>query len=213
MDQQAPLPFSPRLKGPPPFRASVSQQDAKDALTRHAERFARASGGLTTVLLIGPQGSGKTRLVDELDPASQAEACDAVDASEMDPLTLFGLINSAAAERRTLVVEARVPLARWYPGQLDVPADLHSRLAAAPVVELDRPSGPDIHAVLAADLQLHDQRLSEPDLVFVADRLPRDLGAPRQFCRAFDLADQRLTRRELLQWALEKVHVAPLKPF
>lgn len=180
---------------------------------RHRERFARASGGLTTVLLIGPQGAGKTRLVDELEPSSSDVACDALDASEFDPLSLFGLINSAAAERRTLVIEARSPLSRWYPGQLDVPADLHSRLLAAPVVDIDRPSEEDLNSVLSADLKSHGQRLSEADLSFVTGHLPRDLAAPRQFCQAFDLVDQRLNRREQLQWTLDQVHVAPMKPF
>ena len=179
---------------------------------RHADVFSRAASGLTTVVLVGPQGCGKTRLVDELN-AEADQRCDALDASEVDPLVLFALINSAAAERRTLVIEARSPLDRWFPQQGDVPADLHSRLTAAPLVAIDRPAADDLQAVLVADLHCHGHRLPESDLTLVADRLPRDLGAPRQFCHAFDLADQRLSRREQLRWALEKVHVAPQKPF
>ncbi|MEO1042897.1 MAG: hypothetical protein AAFX52_11450 [Pseudomonadota bacterium] len=213
MEYQAPLPFSPRLKGPPPFRPSASQQDAQQQLARHAERFARAPSGLTTILLIGAQGAGKTRVVDEFDPVSSDETCDALDVHGLDPLALFGLINSSTAERRVLVIEARVPPVRWYPRETDIPPDLQSRLSAVPIIELDRPSAMDLQSVLAADLRLHGQRLSDSDLDYVVDRLPRDLGAPRQFCRSLDLVDQRLVRRDQLQWALEKVHVAPLKPF
>ncbi|MEM7740186.1 MAG: hypothetical protein AAF225_05240 [Pseudomonadota bacterium] len=151
--------------------------------------------------------------MDEFVPASLDQACDALDVRGLAPLALFGFINSSAVERRVLVVEARSPPTLWFQEEPEVPPDLRSRLAAAPVVEVDRPSESDLRSVLAADLKLHGQRLSETDLEFVAERLPRDLGAPRRFCRELDELDARHARREQLQQMLEKVHVAPLKPF
>ncbi|GGY39567.1 hypothetical protein GCM10007148_04850 [Parvularcula lutaonensis] len=169
----------------------------------------RAPGGLTTLVLHGPEGAGKTRLLFELFGARPELPVEVLDVAEVGPMDLFAEINRSAAVRQVLVLEARIAPQRWYREAENVPPDLLSRLHASPQFHLDRPGADALFAVLCADLSLHGHKLNDAEARMVADRLPRHFGAPRAFCRALDRAGRQPSRRALLNWALERVHVAP----
>ena len=201
------LPFAPRIDVPSPFIPSSAQEEAGDLLLRHLSAKVRGTG-LTTVLLTGPQGAGKSRLLEEVAAAEPDLRFQVLDVDDAAPMNVFAAINKAAAERSGLVLEGCGPVHRWFETYGDdVPPDLHSRLGAAPHVRLDRPSALAVSQVLAADTALHGHSLREDELLALAEDLPRDLGAPRRFCQALDRADRSLNRRALLRWALERAHV------
>jgi hypothetical protein len=122
-------------------------------------------------------------------------------------LEVFAEINRAAAARLTVILEARKPAARWIAEAEDVPPDVVSRLTAIPELRLERPGPEALEPPLAADLACHGLRLEAAEISSVAKRLPRTFAAPRLFCRALDSAPAALSRRDLLQWGTERVHL------
>lgn len=206
LTEQPSLPFTPRILADPTYRPSTAQVDAMAGLRRHAAQLTRGGGALSTVLLLGPEGAGKTRLLIEAIEADPPLSLEMVEAETNEPLALFAEINRAAAAGDLLVIEARCPPDRWYDAA-SVPPDLLSRLQAMPRIELDRP-GPDaLLPVLLDELRVHDHHLGETDIRWVLDRLPRHFGAPRAFCMALDQGGGVGSRRELLRWAAERSHV------
>jgi hypothetical protein len=201
------LPFTRRVEGPPPYRESAEQAALVTQLRRFIARMKASPSGLTTVIVIGPKGCGKTRALREAQRSATPLDAVTLDTGDIGPLDLFGEINRAAAARIPLVLENRKSLRRWFEEHDDVPPDLLSRLGAVPLLPLDRPQAGDFIAPLSADLALHGLRLSAPEIASVAERLPRDFGAVRAFCEALDQAPPHFSRRELLQWGAEKVHV------
>ncbi|MEM9810642.1 MAG: hypothetical protein AAF788_05390 [Pseudomonadota bacterium] len=208
MAEQAALPFAPRVITPAPYRPSPDQEEATRTLRQFARRFGRAESGLTAVVLDGPSGSGKSRLVQELGGDLDGLPLMSVDVQETAPMELFAAINACASAREMLVIEAREPMDGWLEGANHAPLDLVSRLQSVPRLHIDRPSAEALIPILSADLLLHGYRLSQDDVSFVTDRLPRHFSAPRQFCQNFDCSGAHTPRRERLQWALERVHVA-----
>lgn len=204
--EQSPLPFGPRQLPPAPYKPSPSQSDAEAALVRHAARMAQAPSGLTAIFLHGPGGSGKTRLAEEVKTALPVQS---LLVSQTDPLEAFASVNAAAAARSLLLLEARVPLNRlqdiW---PEPIPPDVTSRLSSLPQVSLDRPPLESMEGLLVRELKLHGQNLSKADAEWTASALPRDFSAARRFCQALEMSPRQNTRREMLQWAVEKVHVA-----
>ncbi|MEM9838796.1 MAG: hypothetical protein AAF830_06520 [Pseudomonadota bacterium] len=202
------LPFAPRVEGPPPWQPSPAQKSAQDQLALLLKRIIEALGGLTTIIVVGPKGSGKSRLIEEtLSDQSDIDALTLL-ADDLDAMDLFGEINSAASGGGALVLEARTPPETWYRDEkAPAPPDLHSRLTAAPQVVLDRPSADALVPLLISDLKRHGQRLSETELKQVAEMLPRHYGAPRAFCTALDAAPTAMKRREQLQWAAQKAEI------
>lgn len=194
--------------GEPRYRPSVDQLRVTSELRRHAEAFARQQGRLTTVLLVGPRGAGKTRLLLEAD--AMPLDLEVVDAENLRPLDLFADINRCASRSQLLLIEARTDLDRWFAGdEKGAPPDLLSRLEAAPLLSLERPGPSALLPVLLDDLAAHGERLRPGEVEWVVEQLPRSFSAPRAFCRALDAAPAGLARQRMLQWAVEQAHLRP----
>jgi chromosomal replication initiation ATPase DnaA len=164
-----------------------------------------------TVLLRGPEGSGKSHLA-----AIWARAAGARMASPralggvevpialatgalvlenlaeggFDEPALFHLINLAREERAYLLITARSAPASW---RIAVP-DLASRLRALPVVALDAPDDALLRAVIVklfADRQL---AVDEALIGFIANRIERSVAAARAAVATLDREALRLKR-------------------
>jgi len=157
----------------------------------------------SAVLLVGPEGSGKSHLaaiwageaggrflsgraLAEADlPASLATGALVVEdlaAEAFDERALFHLINLAREEGAYLLLTARTAPAGW---PVAVP-DLGSRLKALPVIELSAPDDVLLRAVLLklfADRQLE---VDEQLLDYVATRIERSFAAARAVVARLD---------------------------
>ncbi|MCQ8185237.1 AAA family ATPase [Parvularcula maris] len=198
---QPALPFSPRITEPTPYCPTASQGDAAEMLPRLI-RAATTPRGLTAILLRGPQGSGKSRMLEEL-ALSEGLEFEALPAHDTPPMELFGEINRCAAASQALIIESREETGRLFSFE-DVPPDLHSRLASLPELSIDRPSEEELSAALAADLMLHGQSLKPRDLAAAARQMPRNFAAVRLFCRALDRVPALGTSAQRLSWAMER---------
>jgi chromosomal replication initiation ATPase DnaA len=164
-----------------------------------------------TVLLRGPEGSGKSHLAAIWAQAAGARiiAPRALDGDEVpmalatgalvlenlaegrfDEAALFHLLNLAREERAYLLITARTAPATW---RIDVP-DLASRLRALPVVTLTAPDDALLRAVIVklfADRQL----AVDTGLVnFLANRIERSFAAARRAVALLDREALRLKR-------------------
>lgn len=204
--EQVLLPFAPRVTGPSPYRASPSQTKASDLLHHWIKRILGSEGGLTSIALTGPRGSGKSRLVDEALAARQDLQVVRLQISDTLPLDVFAEINAATAEGRILILEGRRPVDKWFiHDPVPVPMDLTSRLAAAPEITLDRPGTDALLRALRADLDVHGHRLSYQHRKAVAASLPRHFSAPRLFCQALDEAPADRPLADRLEASLARV--------
>ncbi|MBK5960664.1 chromosomal replication initiator DnaA [Rhodoplanes elegans] len=100
----------------------------------------------------------------------------------VDEVALFHLLNLARAQGTFLLLTATTPPAGW---TLRLP-DLHSRLRAMPVVQIEVPDAALLRAVLVklfADRQL---AVDEGLLTYVERRIERSLAAARAVVAALD---------------------------
>jgi chromosomal replication initiation ATPase DnaA len=156
-----------------------------------------------TLLLVGPEGSGKTHLASIWADRAGAARLDArqlhsametglaegaalliedVDAGALDETALFHLSNSVVEHRGHLVLTARRPLAQWGLGL----ADLASRLRRAPVVAIAPPDDEVLRNLIAKHFN-DRQVLVEPGLVdYLARRLERSFAAVQAAVAAID---------------------------
>jgi chromosomal replication initiation ATPase DnaA len=156
------------------------------------------------LLLIGPDGAGKTHLthvwaaladaqivpVGDLSigavpglAAKKAIAIEDADQGIGEP-ALFHLLNLLAAEGGTLLMTATQPPARW---NLSLP-DLQSRLQATATATLEAPDDALLQAVLVK--QFADRQISvSPRLIsYLVPRIERSFAAARQIVADLDAA-------------------------
>jgi len=164
-----------------------------------------------TMLLVGPEGSGKSHLAaiwaDQAGarsttahalsaatvPAALATGALVVEdlkANDFDERALFHLLNLAREEQAYLLITARTP-----PASIEVELrDLRSRLRALPVVLLAEPDDLLFRALIVkfcADRQL---AVDESVVGYLATRIERSYAAARQAVEALDREALRLGR-------------------
>jgi chromosomal replication initiation ATPase DnaA len=163
------------------------------------------------MLLVGPEGSGKSHLAaiwaeqagarsttaHALDPASVPGALatgalvvEDLTGAEVDERALFHLINLAREDEAYVLITARVP-----PAALKIELrDLRSRLRAVPAVSLLPPDDQLFRALIVkfcADRQL---TVDEAVVSYLATRIERSFAAARQAVEQLDSEALRLGR-------------------
>lgn len=153
------------------------------------------------LLLLGPEGSGKTHLAqvwagmadavilsaltlaeaDVADLAGRAvvvEDADLIDQAEAQLFHLHNLVTSGGA----LLLTARTPPRDW---GLALP-DLISRMQATPIAHLDAPDDAFLSAVLVK--LFADRQVAVPAnlIPYLVTRMPRSIGAARAMVAALD---------------------------
>ena len=154
------------------------------------------------LVLVGPEGSGKTHLAHiwaeaagaVILPAAALAGADLAalsgtsvvieDAQRIGPAeaALFHLHNMVRASGKALFLTADCPPRDWGLGL----ADLLSRMQAAPVVRLEGPDDALLSAVLVklfADRQL---QVAANLIPYLVSRMPRSVGAARSLVAALD---------------------------
>ena len=164
-----------------------------------------------TMLLVGPEGSGKSHLAaiwaDQAGArsttahalsaatvpsalATGALVVEDLKANDFDERALFHLLNLAREEQAYLLMTARTP-----PASIEVELrDLRSRLRALPVVSLAEPDDLLFRALIVkvcADRQL---AIDESVVGYLATRIERSYAAARQAVEALDREALRLGR-------------------
>jgi chromosomal replication initiation ATPase DnaA len=164
-----------------------------------------------TILLRGPEGSGKSHLAAIWAQAAGARTVSprALDGDQVpialatgalvvenlspgrfDEAALFHLLNLAREERAYLLITARTAPATW---RIDLP-DLASRLRAIPVVALSAPDDALLRAVIVklfADRQL---AVDESLVAYLATHIERSFAAARAAVDVLDREALRLQR-------------------
>jgi chromosomal replication initiation ATPase DnaA len=157
-----------------------------------------------TMLLVGPEGSGKSHLAAIWAEAAGARSTTAhaltatnvpaalatgalvvedLNPADFDERALFHLLNLAREEQAHVLITARVPPAAF---EIEL-RDLRSRLRALPVVSLQEPDDQLFRALVVkfcADRQL---AVDESVVSYLATRIERSYAAVRQ---AVDLLDR-----------------------
>ena len=170
-----------------------------------------------TAVLSGPQGSGKTHLVNVWRAVSgalsfpafavgQAVACvlerpmpiaiENFDQARVDEHAAFHLLNLARERRFDLLITGRRPPGEW---AIALP-DLRSRLRSAALVTIDEPDEALLGGVLVK--LFADRQLSvEPDVIgYLMRRMERSMAAAQSLVEALDrtaLAEKRAVTRVL----------------
>jgi len=154
-----------------------------------------------SMVLVGPEGSGKTHLASVWRDASAAEAIAAADLTDGKSLTeartiviedadrsigseraLFHLMNLAREQGGNLLITGRAPPGDW---TVALP-DLRSRLRACPVVQLGPPDEGLLGMVLVK--LLHDRQLpaTPAAVAYLSRHLDRSTAAALAVVEAID---------------------------
>lgn len=173
------------------------------------------------LVLTGPEGSGKSHLVQVWAELADALVIEADAIARADPATLAGrnvaledadrlagdaeaeatafhLHNLVLAEGGSLLVTARTPPARW---GLDLP-DLLSRMQGAPIVALSPPDEVLLSAVLVKLFTDRQIRASAQLVTYLAARIERSFTAAQTVVAELDrmaLAERRPVTHKLAE--------------
>lgn len=198
------LAFEPRF-GADDFLVTPANVDAHAMLARWPDWPGRV------LLLIGPEGSGKSHLATIWAEAAAANRLDTgdlggeiqerlldaplliedADRAEFPEAALFHLFNRTRERGAFLLLTARRPPDQW---GLTTP-DLLSRLRLAPLLRLETPDEALLHAVLVK-LFVDRQLVVDGSVVdYLALRLDRSLGAARRLVDALDRTSLATHRR------------------
>jgi chromosomal replication initiation ATPase DnaA len=192
-----------------PFRAAMGRDEffvtaANAAAVAGIDSWEGWPGG--KMLLVGPEGSGKTHLAHVFAAQTDARILEAADLPDADPSALadapalvvedadriagdaraeealFHLHNAAADRGAALLITAITPPQRW---GLALP-DLQSRMQQAGLLTLSAPDDALIGAVLVK-LATDRQLALTPALVgYILPRIDRSLGFVQGFVTALD---------------------------
>ncbi len=177
VEEQPPLPlgFAPRL-GAADFIVSDANRAAFQWLARPE------AWPMPRVVLVGPEGSGKTHLAGLVAARTGAWVIDDADRSP-DAEALFHAWNAASAERPLLLTARTAP--RQWPHRLP---DLASRLAATPLVTLAEPDDALLAAVLEKRFADRGLRVADEVIQWLGLRIERSFAAAGQAVAMLDAA-------------------------
>ena len=194
------LPLEPGM-GREDFLVTPANEAAYEAIST----WPAASGDAPALVIVGPEGSGKTHLTEiwrrehdalragaadvrvEMVPALLARGAlvlEDMPGANLDETALFHLLNLARQEGAHVLMTATSSPATW---PVSLP-DLKSRLAALPQVALQPPDDELLRAVLVklfADRQL---RVGEEVISYLLLRMERSLRAAEELVAALDMA-------------------------
>lgn len=200
------------------FVHGASNADAVTAL----DAWPRWPGG--TLVLVGPEGVGKTHLarawaaaakaviLDRTSPEVAAAAgrpalLEDVDQGT-DPEALFHLINLAAHDGASLLLTARKPPTAW-PAELP---DLRSRLNALMVAEISAPDDEVLGGVLKKFFRERNIRPHEDVYPYLLRRMERSVPGAREIVRRLDETEDgepkpvsRVLARQILEGDIENL--------
>lgn len=194
-----------------PHRVAMGREDffvsdANAAALRGIERW--NDWPTSKMLLIGPEGSGKTHLAhvwaalsgarlvtaahltfDEVEnltdaPAIVVDDADVVAGDALAEEALFHLHNALAARSAPLLITSRQAPSRW---GLRLP-DLASRMAQAGLLKLSPPDDALLSAVMLKLCSDRDLAVQPATLTYAAARIERSFEAAGRFIEALDAA-------------------------
>lgn len=211
-----------------PFRSANGREDflvaaCNEAAVAWVDRYPNWSDAVA--VLRGPSGSGKShltavwataaravwlsgpdmRVTDLADRIGEATAVAVDDADRCaEPDCLFHLVNMMRERKGHLLIAVREPPARWTFGT----ADMRSRLAAVPLLELGAPDDAILQAVLVK--QFDDRGIQvAPQLVrSLLTWMPRTFDAARALVGEIDrlsLAAKRKPSAQMVRPALSNL--------
>lgn len=136
-----------------------------------------------TLLLLGPEGTGKTHLGQAWAELSRGLFVD--DADKVDETTLFGQLNSALnGEVSGLLMTSRFPIKEW---GTDMP-DLRSRLSNTPVMIMDDYDEIVLEPVLRGLFEARGRVITKDLVEYILRYQDRDVGTLRNLVAALDKA-------------------------
>jgi chromosomal replication initiation ATPase DnaA len=202
------------------FLVAPSNREARACI----ERWPEWPGAV--LLLVGPDGSGKTHLASiwqrksgarsvapadlnderagELVSEGGAILCENADRGGVSETALLHLYNLTIERRAHLLLTARTAPSRW-PLTL---ADLRSRLNAMPRVEIGAPEDELLGAVLVKLFDDHQLRVSTEAVSYLLPRIERSMAAVWRVVLAIDkaaLAEKRSVTVPLIRQVLKQM--------
>ena len=173
------------------------------------------------LMLIGPEGSGKTHLAHVWAETSGAEVVDASQISRLDigavacpvavddaegiadETALFHLHNHLASQGHDLLLTGRTPPARW---SIALP-DLRSRMEATDIVRIDAPDDTLLAAVLMKLFADRQTVATPPAITWLTSHIDRSFSEAQRAVARIDaaaLAQGRAVTRDLVAEVLDK---------